>query len=434
MAELMVDNQEAERAVDPVTIDDVKQWIGRGLIETTDRGRGISSKLPRALTPDGLVGGVGAESDLDDHVDALVDLLALHHYEVLAGVKPHNCVRLVIGEGPRTAAALEALASLRHAHTGWPRIDIRVLSRSGNKLEVSQPVEGPGPLFAGEPVERWATYLKKWEAAKPTGAAQQIVARQGFSSRLRLYPRLSQPPAKPRWSLRLDGLEIGEISATGGVLQIGSGKGSKHVAVAAWKQANGNLGPFQFGLDQVGTACDLIAVLIDDLGGGPSSPCKHGAPEHSLESAVLRGATEVRIGGRKLDTLGDPNSPVARGSQMPTLWHTDGAPRYLDSLLRDGQVPWAMEMKVQDGGGYGRYLRHAIGQAVLYRHYLRSTPALRGWFKSQGLDQQALRAAVCYPQPSPAVDRKIARGIRNLHLTAISFDVQVVTVDAPWLV
>jgi hypothetical protein len=51
----------------------------------------------------------------------------------------------------------------------------------------------------------------------------------------------------------------------------------------------------------------------------------------------------------------------------------------------------------------------------------------------RNLNQDAIRAAVLYPQPSPEVDLKIARSIRNLHLTAVSFDVQVVTVDAPWL-
>ncbi len=124
---------------------------------------------------------------------------------------------------------------------------------------------------------------------------------------------------------------------------------------------------------------------------------------------------------------------MALGSQIPTLWSPGGKPRYLDAFLRDGRVPWAVEMKVKAGGGYGAHLRHAIGQAVLYRHYLRTTLSFKGWFDEHDLDQQSVRAAVLHPHPIPAVETKIAIRIGNLLLTAIAFDVQVATVGAGWL-
>ncbi len=47
--------------------------------------------------------------------------------------------------------------------------------------------------------------------------------------------------------------------------------------------------------------------------------------------------------------------------------------------MRQGSVPWAVEMKVRGGGGVGGYYRHAVGQAVLYRQFIRSaSPWTRG--------------------------------------------------------
>ena len=64
-------------------------------------------------------------------------------------------------------------------------------------------------------------------------------------------------------------------------------------------------------------------------------------------------------------------SGVLAAAQFPTLWGDVTRPaRYLDALLADCEGrPWAVELKDQDaGGGHGAYLRHGIGQAVLYRH------------------------------------------------------------------
>ncbi|GHE08371.1 hypothetical protein [Klenkia taihuensis] len=39
-------------------------------------------------------------------------------------------------------------------------------------------------------------------------------------------------------------------------------------------------------------------------------------------------------------------------------------------------MPWAIGMKVSGAGAVGRYYRHAIGQAVLYRHSIHSADRL----------------------------------------------------------
>jgi hypothetical protein len=45
----------------------------------------------------------------------------------------------------------------------------------------------------------------------------------------------------------------------------------------------------------------------------------------------------------------------------------------------------------------GGYYRHAIAQAVLYRHFIRSAEALNPLFARRGLDRLACRAAVVVP-------------------------------------
>jgi hypothetical protein len=228
-------------------------------------------------------------------------------------------------------------------------------------------------------------------------------------------------------------LQVGEVNQTSGVLRVGKQEGSSHKSVKAWRELNREESTFSFTADTVLEAADLIRKLIASLGGVPGELLDHGVPEHALESTIVRGDRPVTIGGQVLLPLGNDKSATAYGSQIPTLWAPNGGTRYLDALLHDGRVPWAVEMKVMSGGGYGAYLRHAIGQAVLYRHFLRSAGAYEPWFQGQGLDQHAVRAAVLYPQPTATVQRKIAGRIGNLWLTAAAFDVQVATVDAGWL-
>jgi hypothetical protein len=302
-----------------------------------------------------------------------------------------------------------------------------ILSRGEGRAEQAQIDEGPAPTFEGVPAEKWAAYLSEWHQAEPSGAAALIV--QALPHRLRLYPQLSKSVADAEWSLRLDGLQVGLVKASRGVLQIGS-EGSDHIAADAWNGVNHGE-PFLFTADEVSGAVDKIHSLVTALGGSDGPLLNHGEPEHALESAILRGAMAVEVGGLKLESIGAPDSSVARGSQIPTLWAPGTKPRYLDALLRDGRVPWAVEMKVNAGGGYGAYLRHAIGQAVLYRRYLRTTAALGPWFESLQLEQRAIRALVVYPRPSHHVRAKIARRISNLLLTAAAFDVQVAMVDLP---
>ncbi len=411
--------------------EEIRQYMGPNVIDSVDTVQGLSSKLLRDVVNGVPRVGIGSESNVDDHIHALLDLLAWHHYLVSHGDRPEHRVQLVIGRGPHTDAALPAVRTLRSTHTGSPQVEILVESeRDPGHFEVDA---GEAPTFNGARPSEYAGYLNAWYSIAPTGIASEILDRSPDARRLRLYPQLSSPPGAGTWSLRLDGLQIGELGPTGGYLRVGKGELSSQIAVQTWHKINGGGEELPVNETSLATAIGRISELVRALERVDGELLDHGLPEHALESAVVRGESQVTIGARRLSTLGDGQAKVAYGSQIPTLWAPEGGPRYLDALLRDGAVPWAVEMKVKAGGGYGAYLRHAIGQAVLYRHFLRTATPYQAWFDDRGLDRQAVRAAVLYPQPTPEVQRKIASRIGNLLLTAAAFDVQVVTVDAGWL-
>jgi hypothetical protein len=101
--------------------------------------------------------------------------------------------------------------------------------------------------------------------------------------------------------------------------------------------------------------------------------------------------------------------------------------RYLDLLMRAGRQPWAIELKLTDAGR-GRYLRHAIVQAVLYRRFVRAASDLHPWFVERSLDPTACRAAIAFPAPTGRgsdTRRDELRRIAALFDAIIELDVDV---------
>jgi hypothetical protein len=94
--------------------------------------------------------------------------------------------------------------------------------------------------------------------------------------------------------------------------------------------------------------------------------------------------------------------PALSTSQFPAVWCRGGHARYTDLVLRDGVVPWIVELKVPTQG-QGRYYRHAIGQAALYRAFIRQSHVVRPFFKDLELDPACCKAAVAFPPVTGSV-------------------------------
>lgn len=118
---------------------------------------------------------------------------------------------------------------------------------------------------------------------------------------------------------------------------------------------------------------------------------------------------------------------ISWGSQFPTRWGrvAGNSARYLDGLMKHGNTPWALEMKVEGGSGVGRYYRHAVGQAVLYRHFIRSAEPLHFWFDEYKVDPLRCRAAVVVPDMSARQDWR-----DRLLRMCVLFDVDLIEVPA----
>ena len=75
----------------------------------------------------------------------------------------------------------------------------------------------------------------------------------------------------------------------------------------------------------------------------------------------------------------------------------------------------------------GAYLRHGIGQAVLYRHFISAATALDPYFAELGLGRAECKAALAFPAAAPSAAVKID-GHRRV---AAAFGVEVIEFPRP---
>ena len=115
-----------------------------------------------------------------------------------------------------------------------------------------------------------------------------------------------------------------------------------------------------------------------------------------------------------------------RTNRHPPTLSTSGlaenVARYLDALLADDDGrPWAVELKDQAaGGGHGAYLRAGIGQAVLYRHYIRSVKVLTSWCEALRLNRVQCEAALAFPTMKPGAANAVADHLEIARMCAVS--------------
>ena len=396
-----------------------------------DNVRGIPSSLLRHREGGAYVVTVGGDRDAKDQVGAFVDGLAWVASETSG---PADLVlRVASAHDPRlTNGVVGALASMRSSYVGDIAIHLETEYAPGQFAPADEqhpPVESDPKLLT------WKKYLETWYATRPSGLARDILD-QDRSDRLRLYPQLSKNPKQAGWSLRLDGLQVGVVGEDTGWLRVGTVPTAQK-AVQAWAVVRpGGYGTQTLGSTDAVSAAKLLHQLADHLQ-SQAGLVQHGQPEHSLESAILRGKVEVHTDTETLELPWQQEGRTQRiawGSQIPTLWWPGGTARYLDALMKHGSTPWAVEMKVAAaGGGYGRYVRQGLTQAILYRHFLRSAHQYDAWLDGLGMDRQLCRAALLYPEPSAAVAPVVAARLDALDRLCLDFDVTPIRVDIPGL-
>lgn len=395
-----------------------------------DYAHSVASKVVRCLHEGKRAVALGEDVGSKIQIAALLDLLELHRSGANAyqgqPVDPDEVVVLLGGRPNGRAEAVDALATLARAMCGGPTVRL---------LEQSFPDWGGVGDGSFDPADlsQYPSYPRLLARVpdQPPALVAGLVCEVGAEA-LRAYPML----AADAWSVRLEGLEVARLTASGGRLDVGGdgtaqtpgGAPAQSEARQVWQRSTGLSGAFP-----VDTTPQSVAAAVSHVKAFAAqwlTPVRPGGPltqnEHALESRILRGAVPVSVEGVELQLLRGKHSTVNWGSQFPTKWGRNGSARYLDALLRDGRTPWAVEMKVSGGGGVGQYYRHAIAQAVLYREFIRGAAPLHFWFQAQGLDAGACRAAVVVPEmigPS-------ARWLPGLQGLCELFDVALVQVPA----
>jgi hypothetical protein len=377
------------------------------LEDWTDTTLSVGAEVWRLAWRGQATTAVAADAPLSTTCGALLDAIALHE-SGWGSVTDRDGVNVLVDRPPPADVLTEveqAVRSLRSAAKGF----VRVWYSDGDRWQEDT---GPAPSWNGDlRVEGWVKKLLLPRLhAEPSAFAVDLVEAVGDPS-AQLYPSEITKTVLDTWTLRIDGLEIGTLWSDRGTLRIGQpGKGETSEQRRAFREVFGadevtvGSGSGPLALD-VAAAAEGIRRLLARFRGTPvaGAPVTHrgnkGVPfvdEHALEARLLKGL--VPLVPNVTTQLVRDDARVARGSQFPTLWGHGGPARYLDALVRRDATPLAVELKVPTGG-QGRYYRRAISQAVLYRHFILSSPGLDPWFQAAGLDRLSTEAIVGIPTP-----------------------------------
>jgi hypothetical protein len=331
-------------------------------------------------------------------------------------------------EDPSIQEHLGAIATLFTELRGPPEFRVWTLAPGEDPTEVTI---APPTLTTGTPA-RWSKLLMTAASTPVLGMAAAVAEALSGCPSFALYPKLSSLDSAEPWQMRLDGLEIGRSGRTRTTLRLASNDLTRpNEPRSSWLRIVGP-DPIHFTPERL----DDLVVLIDQLitawtrTDSPGAVLGHGQVEHALEAHVLSERLVLETVTGPLRSAVRFRSGVLAAAQFPTLWgDVTRPPRYLDALMadRDGR-PWAVELKDQEaGGGHGAYLRHGIGQAVLYRHYIRSAEELDPWFELHGLKRTECQSALAFPRATLSS----AKVIERLRTLAALFDVEVIEFTRP---
>lgn len=410
----------------------LEQWFDREgaepIVKHPDRKLSLSSRVLRTRWRDAPTVGVVASDGAKRMINAVLDGMAWFdavRAEADSGV--HVVIGSATADAPSLDEPLAAIGTLVSEMETGPRVHVWIVTPDGDVIEIPS----VAATFRSRRVENWATMLTAAIDLPVTGVTRKLVEAVAHPS-FALYPKLSSIAGAQPWQLRLDGLDIGRAGVASAVLHLSSADAPpSREPRLTWQKI---VGTSDVPLDACGidefTAIirRLIAAWSD--GAPHGTVLGHGQAEHALEAHVLSGRTRLVSSEGSLRLAVEARDRVLGAAQFPTLWGggSTAPTRYLDALLQDDHHrPWAVELKDQNSGGNGSYLRHGIAQAVLYRHFIRSAAALDNWFRANYLEREQCQAAVAFPTAVPK-----AQGIIASHrAVAGHFGVRVIEFPRP---
>ena len=367
----------------------------------------ISKKVIRCDAGDTLIAGMGSDKRKDDQIHLVVD--AVHLCLQAKGEK----ITLIFGKRKKKKEQAEvenAVALMIESIKNNLKIEIEV---DGNKIDIK------GESFNEDPkgkIESWMQYLSR--ARVIPNFAKEL---EGAVSDP-LFKWYRSVTGKD-WSGRVGGLEVCTMDLTGqeGKLNVGSpGKNGDGLARQKFKDiiTKENINEGSFFPPQLEKVALVIRAIAESRRNGDLRKVQR---EHLLESQVLsEEAVIVSKEGILKSVYKD------HPFQFPTLWAPSAKPRFVDALMRFGDIPYVVELKEPSGTSPGQGYRHAITQAVLYREFIRRAEKVHDWLKQKGLDPGKCRAMVAFPELHK--DKKKQMLLRQHEMVGNAFGVEIVEI------
>lgn len=356
-------------------------------VDTSTGGDLGSGYVVRAQVSDGALVAVGSDRSIDTRVQALVDGLHWH----LRRFGSRGRLRCVIGRGEGDQEAVDAIAMLNSALSG--RVDLQV------EFDF---VPDPMPLLPeldANPrrLRTWARLLEERSRSALPPALRELSGwyRELNPGPVHLGLRWHRSPSGGPWLGRVYGLPVA-LAAAGGesvllelqqedIWEIDRDARARFRRVAHLGRATFHSGEYA-----------RLAILLAELSrerATPGSPLHHCAPANRLEEELLGDAARAYVSEDRWLHASLAGAPF----RLPVLWSPNGRVRSVDLLLRDGEVPYVVEVDVPLGG-LGGTVRRAIRDAALARVFVRNATTLHPWFAAQGLDPDRCAAAVVIPR------------------------------------
>jgi hypothetical protein len=336
----------------------------------------VSEKVIRCEAGDTLIAGMGSDRGKDDQIHLVVDAVHL----CLQGEK--KVLRLIFGRRKDENAQAEvenAVALMTES--------IKIL------LKIETEVDFEKKLFQSLPFDNHHNWMDNLSGERDIPDLAKDLETSIHNALFKWY----RPVTGQYWSGLVGGLEVCKLDLAGqnGKLSVGrpgkyeDGQARKEfLAIIAHENINEN--PFPFSRPQIDKVASIIRAIAKLREKGALSEVQR---EHLLESQVLSEKIKIVVKEGTLESV-CKDHPF----QFPTLWAPLASPRFVDALMRLGDIPYVVELKESSGTSLGQGYRHAITQAVLYREFVRSAKKVHPWFLKRGLNPGKCRAVVAFPE------------------------------------
>jgi len=364
----------------------------------------VTSHLICCQKADQLLVAMGSDRDKSEQINALVDAVHLH----LQTRGSTGNLRLVIGKTEVLSEISNAIAVLIES--------LRIPLKVDLQIDFNSSPCNPSNFKGVQKIKKWRTLLDERVKQEPPDLARELSKLVDDSS-FRWYRSVTGKD----WSGRVEGLQVCTVRPDSDSIWLGVGSPGKNgngksrdefLEISENREGD-------FNKSKINIVADIIRDLVKSRRNGNLNKFQK---EHFLESRVLRGAEKLMVKGKTLETV-CRQYPF----QFPTLWAPKGRARYLDALMRLGNVPWAVELKEPNGSSRGQGYRHAITQAVLYREFIRRAKDVHGWFANKKLNAESCKAAVAFPEME--ADGIQAKLLQQHKKVADAFGVEIVQIS-----